>query len=216
MTAAENQSTPRGVALDSFGDAVIDPTKNVSDLFESTSRRQDDLRAAAERLTKAEIDHLKEISALRAEYDKELRAAEGKRIDAIRQVDITAVSTAGERAQQAIQALAVTTAANAENLRNALTATATTIATQLANTVAGLTERIAALEKSSYEGVGKQRVADPMIQELVAEMKSVRTLQSAGAGKSAGIGFTGALIVAVIAGVAGLMGIAGVLYAVLK
>jgi 7-cyano-7-deazaguanine synthase in queuosine biosynthesis len=84
-----------------------------------------------------------------------MRRLESARLDAIRQVDVAARTTEAERALQAIQALAATTATNADNLRNALTSTATTIATQLASTVEGLTKRIAALEMTSYKGEGK-------------------------------------------------------------
>lgn len=53
--------------------------------------------------------------------------------------------------------------------------------------MAVVTERIAALEKSSYEGVGKQKLADPMMVELVAEMKRMAQTQATGGGKSEGI-----------------------------
>lgn len=117
---------------------------------------------------------------------------------------MTAVKTEADRALAAIQTLAVQTATNAENLRNALTSTAQTIAKQTSDTVSQLIERIAALEKSSYEGVGKQRVSDPQTEELVREVRSLRELQAQSAGKGQGVGnvWAAALGIALLASVA--------------
>lgn len=56
----------------------------------------------------------------------------------------------------------------------------------LDSTAAALTERIAALEKASYTGAGKQALADPMFTELVNEMRAIRQIQAGGTGKSEG------------------------------
>jgi hypothetical protein len=210
-----------GVGVDFHGGPVIDPTKNVLSLVEAAVKRTDDIanaRVEYERICRAleskRLDDLRaaesrrvdELLKLRAEFSDQLSAAESKRIDAIRAVDVTAVNTAADRASAAITALAATTASNAENLRNALNATATTIATQTANTVSAITERISALEKSSYEGKGKQAVADPMLAELVQEMKSLREARSQTTGKSEGIGLSWGVIVVVVGGIIALIG----------
>jgi hypothetical protein len=145
------------------------------------------LRAAHEKFTQAEISHVKAMADLRADHAKEINALESNRLNAIRQVDVLAVNTAADRAAAAIQALAATTTTNAENLRNALNSTASTIATQTANTVSAITERLAALEKSMYEGKGRATVDDPMMLELVREMKSLRESRSESTGKSIGM-----------------------------
>lgn len=77
----------------------IDPTQNVKELVALEMRRQDDLRDAEAR----RVDDLME---LRADYDAQLRIAEAKRIDAIRAVDVNAVSVASERANQQASVLA--------------------------------------------------------------------------------------------------------------
>jgi hypothetical protein len=163
------------------GNHVIDPTANVL-------RRQDDLREADRALYDAKIAHLTDVIRLRAEHDKELHVLESVRLNAVREVDITAVSTAADRAQAAIQALAAVTTTNADNVRNALTATAATIAAQHTATVAAITDRIAALEKSSYEGKGK----------------------------GAGVGMVGAVVMGAVSLIGGLLSIAAILYAVLS
>jgi len=202
-----------GLGVDARGDPVIDPTENVMSLVEASNKRQDDLREMHNRLTAAEVKrldaalaHVKEMQELRADHSKEIGALESNRLNAIRQVDVLAVNTAADRAAAAIQALAATTTTNAENLRNALNSTATTIATQTANTVAAMTERIAALEKSMYEGKGKAGVSDPMMAELTAEIKSLRESRSTTTGQGQGasnlwgwiVGAAGLLIAAAI------------------
>jgi hypothetical protein len=115
-----------------------------------------------------------------------MAAADSKRLDAIRQVDVLAVNTSAERSAQAVAALAATTSANAENLRTALNNTAATIATQLTNTVDAITKRIAALEQSFYEGKGRQTVVDPQMERLTALVEALARTQATGAGKSEG------------------------------
>jgi hypothetical protein len=94
----------------------------------------------------------------------------------VRTIDQQGVTTAYDRALEAIKALAQTTAA-----------TATTIAAQLAGTVGQQDARISALEKSSYEGKGKQTLSDPMMTDLLSEMKSLRESRAGGTGRTEGI-----------------------------
>ena len=185
----------------------IDPTANVVALTEAANKRQDDLRSLNDKRLDSEIAHLKEISELRSAFDRETRSLESNRLNAIRQVDVLAVNTAADRAAAAIQALAAVTTTNADVLRNALNSTATTIATQTAGTVSAITERIAALEKSSYEGIGKGRVADPMLAEMVTELKGLRESRSNVAGKSQGIMATWGILLGVAALIASLIAI---------
>jgi hypothetical protein len=191
-----------GQGIDVYGGAVVDPTENVQALSNAISKRQDDLRLYSERLVMGEISHVKHMSELRSAHSKELRIAEANRLDSIRQVDVTAVRTEANRALEAIQTLAATTARDAETLRTALVNTATTIATSTANTFAGLAERVAALEKSSYEGQGKQAVVDPQIVELITEMRRSVASRNTNAGERQGISLSWAVMLAV-AGLAG-------------
>jgi hypothetical protein len=188
MTRKQSSRTrsSNGLGVDAAGSPVVDPTENVKALSEAAQQRQDDLREAHTKLVEANLLRLEQIATLRAEHATALAKLESDRLNAIRQVDVLAVNTAADRAAAAIQALAATTATNAETLRTALTTTATTIATQTANTVQGITERLAALEKSSYEGLGKSRVADPMVDQLLREVKALRESGAGSTGKSAG------------------------------
>jgi hypothetical protein len=184
--------------VDRAGGPVIDPTENVIALTEKANERQDDLRNSIVELMKENArrieqlgiqrgEYLQKLSDIRAEHAKEILALETNRLNAIRQVDVLAVSTAAERAQQAIQALATTTSTNAENLRVLVTSTAATIAAQTTATVAAMTERIAALEKSSYIGAGRQAYSDPALSEIVTELRTLRSAAASGSGKSEGL-----------------------------
>lgn len=210
----EERNGRSGLGIDHFDNPVIDPTANVIALTDAANRRQDDLRELNDRLLAAHvlrldaaIDNLKEVGELRASHAREMANAESNRLNSIRQVDVLAVSTAADRAQAAIQALAAVTTQNAENLRNALSATAATIAQQTAGTVNAITERLSALEKSSYEGKGKQAVSDPQIAELVIEMKSLRESRSSVSGKSEGISSTWGIVIVVVTMLIGMGGL---------
>jgi hypothetical protein len=113
----------------------------------STKRLDDKIDAVALRL--------QEQMSLRADYAIQLSVAETKRIDAIRAVDVQAVAVANERASAQALVLAAQVSSSAETLRTLVAATAQTVAQQLLAVSAGINDRISALEKSSYEGVGK-------------------------------------------------------------
>jgi len=190
-----NAPTHTGLGVDRAGGPVIDPTANVIALTEAANKRQDDLRAAADTLAqerhralnevlKLQAHHSRELAEVRVAHARELNALESNRLNAIRQVDVTAVQTEAQRALNSIQTLAVQTATNAETLRTALVNTAQTIAASTASTVAGLSDRIAALERSTYEGLGKQRMADPLLSEMMAELKGLRDSRAGSSGKT--------------------------------
>jgi hypothetical protein len=54
----------------------IDPTQNVKDLSTADSKRQDDLRAEAEKLSTLRAEHVKELAAVRGEYERVLHRLE--------------------------------------------------------------------------------------------------------------------------------------------
>jgi len=178
---------PTGMGIDESGGPVIDPTANVIALTEAATLRQDDLRKAQDQLTEEKIRSVKDLMALRAEHAGEMRRAEAARIDQTRQVDMLAVSTAAERSSAAVAALERVTSNNAETLRNALTTTAATLAQQLANTVTGINDRIASLEKASYTGAGKSAVVDPAIADLAGEMRKLSQDRAANQGQGSAI-----------------------------
>lgn len=124
-----------------------DPTENVRELLSLYMER-------ADRLREAEQIRINEQMLLRASHDAQLREAEAKRIDAIRAVDVNAVSVANERATAQAAVLANQVALSAETLRALVASTASTQATQLNQLTAQLIDRISLLEKSQYERKG--------------------------------------------------------------
>jgi hypothetical protein len=152
------KKTPNaGLAIDSGGNPVVDPTENVKALTEAANLRQDDLRQASDRYNAAAINHVKEIVALRSGYEEKLTLAEAKRIDAIRAVDVNAVAIANERSAAAAQVLA-----------NSVSSLAATIAEQQKQIVDQINVRISAVEKSQYEGQGKSGGIKDFIGWIVA------------------------------------------------
>ena len=188
----------QGHAVDFMGGPVIDPTANVLALVEAANRRQDDLREMNNARIDAELRHEEQIGELRARHQEfvdllrarhqeAIDALESKRLDAVRNVDQLAAKTEADRAASAVTALATAGTTTAVTLRSTVDTSAQALATQFANTVTTLTERIAALEKSSYTGQGKQAVVDPQVTEMLVEMRALRTSQASGGGRSQGM-----------------------------
>jgi len=195
MTKKRPASKPGGVGItvDREG-RPVDPTANVLDLVAKETKRQDDLRAMGEKLQQAETNRInaelgciKEIANLRARHDHELRKSEAKRLDSIRQVDISAVNTAAVEVRNAITALAKTNSDTAETLRTTVTTTADRLAASTRDSFDGLSNRIAALELAAAQGIGKQAVADPAMERLTAVVEALAKAQQTSAGERRGV-----------------------------
>jgi hypothetical protein len=215
-TTARASHPGRGLPVDAGGGPTVDPTQNVKDLSEASNIRQDDLRGLTKELFDAKITHVKEVMALRAEHQRMMDVAESARIDSIRQVDLTNTANAASQALTAIQTLATTQAASAETLRAQVANTATQVQATLNGVTQDFNKRIATLEQSSYEGVGKQKIADPASERTAMLVERLVAAQATGTGKSEGIGVAWVVLLGVVSLFGGVLGIAGVLYAVLK
>lgn len=160
-----------GPSTDRTGAPVIDPTKNVFDLvvasvkriedihqlqtisnkhiLELSIQRQDDLRVN-------EVGNIKEILALRSHYDELLRNKETERLNAIRVVDVNAVTEASRVAAAQALTLANQVATSAETLRTQVGTVATATATALANALEPLQKSIEDLRKTQYAQQGEK------------------------------------------------------------
>lgn len=136
-------------------------------------KRLDDLRDAETRVQNTENRRIDEQHRTHAMYEDKLADAEQKRLDAIRSVDTTAVSTAADRAAVQAQVLAKNVTESAETLRQLVASTAASVASNLANVSTQLTDRLALLEKKQYEYQGKTAVTDPQMGELLKKMDVV-------------------------------------------
>jgi hypothetical protein len=184
--AAQKLLSRNGLGVDRAGGPVIDPTANVIALVEALAAKTDDLRAADNKFYDAQNAHQKEMADLRAKHAALLRTSDLLVLEKTRAVDVSVGAQSAVQLATAVQTLATTSSRDAETLRSQLTATAQIIAKQTAESFEGVNVRLAALERSSYEGKGKEAVSDPMLAQLVTEVKALATSGQLGSGASTG------------------------------
>ncbi len=138
-----------GPGIDSRGNAVLDPTRNVLDLVDAAMRRQDDMRRSDQRrqddLREMESKHHREVSDMRHNYEGELRRAESERLNSIRAVDQGQVQRTADVQTQVASALAAQVVATADAFRVTLTAALEPIQKDIAD-----------LRKTQYEQAGQK------------------------------------------------------------
>jgi hypothetical protein len=184
---------------------IIDPTANVIALSQAANARQDDLRAANTALIECElrglkslvdsnINWLEKLMQLHSTHDRDIHKAEQDRLLSIRSIDVAAVQALSER-----------TEVDSENLRKAVQNTATTLAEQTARLFDRVTDRIASLEKSAYEGQGKQAYTDPMMTKILASLETLKEGSATQSGSQKG---ASAMVAYIISGVMLLLAIA--------
>jgi hypothetical protein len=150
------------------GQPVADPTKNVLDLVHAAIKRQDDLRALAEK-------HVKETLELHQIYTEKLREAETNRIDAIRAVDVGAVNRAAEVSAQQATTLAAQVVISAETLRTQVAAAASASTVALSAALEPIQKDIQDLRKAQYEAQGgKTQTSDTRL--VVALLISITSI----------------------------------------
>lgn len=151
----------------------------LKDLLNSEVKRMDELR-------QAEIRRIDGEMTMHAEYEEKLAQAEAKRLDAIRSVDVAAVSTASERAAVQAQVLAKNVTESAETLRQLVATTADQVAEQLKTISTQLADRLLIVEKAQYELKGKTAVQDPQFDALLKKMDGVIESRAATTGTGTG------------------------------
>jgi hypothetical protein len=145
-----------GPGVDEAGRPVVDPTENVIALVQAGLARQDDLRAADAVLAELRARYEERIDRLRSEHGREIRLAEAARIDAIRAVDVAAVTRAAEVAAAQATTLAAQVVASAEAMRTQVNAAAIAAATALATALEPHTKAIENLREQQYRQQGQQ------------------------------------------------------------
>lgn len=150
----ESPPLSTGLAIDSSGGPVIDPTVNVKERFSLEVRRLDDLM-------RMQADHLNYVMELRAEFSREQRTQERDRLDAIRLVDVSAVQRAAEVQAATAQTLAQSVQASAEALRTQQATSNAALIEFVNKVVEPITASLAAVQKFQYEqGGAKQQVVE--------------------------------------------------------
>lgn len=211
MNTLESKRNARsGIAVDAQGGPVVDPTTNVLQLVNAAVDRLNDLRDSdfkwSQLLHSANERRLDEQMKLHSDFSDKLSLAESKRIDAIRAVDVSAVAVASERATQQAAVLANQVTTSADALRTLVATTAATMATQTQNLTTQFTDRLASLEKSQYENKGKSGLTDPMLQELIGEVRGLRDSRETSTGKASGMSTSWAMLIGAIGLIALLLG----------
>ena len=149
-----------GGAVDSYGRASPDPSKNVLDLTHAAVKRLDDLMTLQiqrqDDLRIARAHHIDEIIRIRSEYQNILDEKEKARIDDIRAVDASAVARASEVAAAQATALATQVAASAETLRTTVAAAATATATNLSAALNPIQQSISELRQVQFQAQGEK------------------------------------------------------------
>jgi hypothetical protein len=145
----------------------MDPSPNVLDLVKAAIERQDDLR-------RGESTHVRQLietrgqyetqlrasdrheAELRAMYEEKLREKETARIDAIRAVDVGAVTRAAEVSATQAATLATQQQASADALRGQVEQARIATADALAQALAPITKSIEDLRAAQYQQQGEK------------------------------------------------------------
>jgi len=147
--------------------------------------------------------HRNEIGAIREAHQGQLRVAESQRLDAIRQVDREDVNKTAAQVLSAVTTLAQQNSTTAETLRTQVATTAAAASVTFNAYQADTNKRLASLEQSSFEGKGKQTLADPQMAALLTEMQSLRESRTLNTGSSTGMrDMWGWIVAAIVAGAA--------------
>jgi hypothetical protein len=158
---------PPGVAVDSRGGQVVDPTKNVEDLVKARDAAMAELRAADQRFLDAQLASMDKLQNFSREADKCLQ---------------NSARQAGEKLESALRTaetvridqLAATRKEYENTIRDMLAksveTTSTLVSTQLVQIQATFDKRVSQLEAFQFTQAGRSSVADPALSKALAEM----------------------------------------------
>jgi hypothetical protein len=211
-------TTPQQASVAQGGPYIGDPTQNVLNMFESSIRRIDDLRQAESKriddirqlekelriladkriddIILAEQRRVNEQATMRDVFYEKQRESEALRINAIRAVDVGAVSTANDRATQTASTLAAQVTQTADTARSLVASSATSIAAAQAAFAAQMNERIANLEK--LQNLNQGQNAPAQVRENSAAIASLQKAQNESVGKGSGVDATVGYIIAAV------------------
>jgi hypothetical protein len=158
-----------GPGVDAQGLPVIDPTANVLETIKAAIQRQDDLRIqegthirevlTLQRHYEQIVAELRDdIATLRGDFDRQFRELEANRVNAIRAVDVQAVTRAAEVSATQASTLAAQVATAAEAMRTQVANAQAAAEANLRSALEPIQMAISDLRKSQYELQG-QRVA---------------------------------------------------------
>ena len=157
---------------------------------------------ATKDLLRAEVGRLDEALEDHVEYTRAASEAESKRLDSIREVDAAAVRVANERAVEQTGILAKQVESVATTLRELVSTTATATAENQNKLFDPIITRVNRLEENQFINQGKEKYTDPMLIDLVKQMKDVAISLSENKGRS---GISTLWIISIAASVGGIV-----------
>jgi hypothetical protein len=157
-------------------------------VFEINNKRLSDLRIADNNFSKMESFYLRELAL-----------SESKRIDAVIAVGVTAAAVTSERQSEAATTLALQVAQSADTLRNLVAQTASSQALLLSQFQGSVDKRLVDLERAQNVSTGRQGVSDPMMSELITEVKRQGEKSATTGGSKEGSDATTSKIIAAVA-----------------
>ena len=147
--AKRNTTESQGDPPTQLSRALTDPSENVKSELRQAMKRQDDLRGQ-------EAHYIRSMMRMSVKHNAELRRAETKRINAIRAVDVGAVTRASEVSTLQAQTLATQVATSAETLRGQVAAAATATAAALTTALTPIIQAVEDLRKAQYQQQGER------------------------------------------------------------
>lgn len=187
-------------------DRRADPTPNVLLIMRESSRRQDDiLRESIHR-----IEGLMASNFLSSDvtfknhciHDREMQAKEAERINGILSTIIQTAAAVNNGTLETAQTLATSIQSKDDQARITAQASADKIAQLLTLQNEANNKRFNDLETAKWESGGRSGVTDPMMADLMAEVRALKTAQTTTTTetgiKFGGLGDLGKLIMPVI------------------
>jgi acid phosphatase family membrane protein YuiD len=158
-----------GIAVDSAGGQVVDPTKNVEDLVEAKGKSDDALRKENQRFFDAQLqsaDKYHNFARDAAErYQNFAREAGDKYNSAIVNAETRRIDQLAQTRQEFQNTIR-------DMLAESVRTTSTLVSTQLVQIQATFDTRVSKLEAQAFTAAGRSSVNDPAIESAMSRMSA--------------------------------------------
>jgi hypothetical protein len=177
-----------GVAIDSRGGSVVDPTENVKNLVIAGEKSQEAIREADNRFLDAQLLASEKLQKYareaEAKFQNYAREAEAKFQNSARKYESRYQSGMRESETRRIDQLASTRQEFQNTIRDMLAesvrTTSTLVSTQLVQIQATFDTRVSKLEAQAFTAAGRSSVADPAMEGAMIRMNtSIASLSTA-------------------------------------
>jgi len=175
MANGEVKENRTGFGVDTHGNPVIDPTKNVEDLVRAGEEKNKELRAADNRFIDAQLMASEKLQNFAREAESRLqnfaRDAESKLQTALRDSETKRLDQLAQNRQEFQNTIR-------DMLAESVRTTSTLVSTQLVQIQATFDTRVSKLEAYQFTQAGRSSVADPATADALSRMASMITVNS--------------------------------------